>query len=236
MAQANFVMDSEFVFSTQPPLFSVTMSSSPPNGQPNQVNAVSELFQLINTNSPDNYESEEKLIIALDFGTTFSGIAFCFPNQRDTKVTAILNWPGAEGESTPKIPTIINYEHRDKSKFAWGASVDRMNNSVVGVKLLLDPKQERPLYLPTGNIKRDIRKLPKPPVEIAADFIGRMYKHALKEIAKEVPSDYMSMCQKKFVLTGGYVPSQANSDWHTNLNFVKFLLFGLMKRRTQLYR
>jgi len=39
-------------------------------------------------------ESEEKLIIALDFGTTFSGIAYCFANQRDAKVVAIVDWPG----------------------------------------------------------------------------------------------------------------------------------------------
>ena len=39
-------------------------------------------------------ESEEKLIIALDFGTTFSGIAYCFANQRDVKVAAIVDWPG----------------------------------------------------------------------------------------------------------------------------------------------
>jgi hypothetical protein len=77
-----------------------------------------------------------------------------------------------------------------------------MNDNIVGVKLLLDPSQERPLYLPTGNIKRDLKKLPKTPVEIAADFIGAIYQHALTEIAKEVPEHYMLICQKHFVLSG----------------------------------
>ncbi len=148
------------------------------------------------------YQSEEKLVISLDFGTTFSGIAFCFPNQREAKAVAIVDWPGTEGESAPKIPTLINYDPKDKRKFNWGASVNRMMDNIVGVKLLLDPSQERPLYLPTGNSKRDMKKLPKAPVDIAADFIRAMYKHALKEIAKEVPSNYMSMCQKHFVLSG----------------------------------
>lgn len=40
------------------------------------------------------YQSDQKLIIALDFGTTFSGIAYCFANQRDPKVVTIENWPG----------------------------------------------------------------------------------------------------------------------------------------------
>lgn len=39
-------------------------------------------------------ESDEKLIIALDFGTTFSGIAYCFANQREAKVMTIQDWPG----------------------------------------------------------------------------------------------------------------------------------------------
>jgi hypothetical protein len=43
---------------------------------------------------PAVFQADEKLIIALDFGTTFSGIAYCFVNQRDAKVVAIMDWPG----------------------------------------------------------------------------------------------------------------------------------------------
>ncbi len=156
------------------------------------------------------FQASERLVISLDFGTTFSGIAFCFPEQREAKAVAILDWPGAEGESAPKIPTLINYyDPNDSSKFSWGASVNRMKDNIVGVKLLLDPSQERPLYLPTGNIKRDIERLPKSPVEIAADFMGAMYKHALKEITGKVSSSYMSMCQKHFVLSGNMAGMKA---------------------------
>ncbi|KAH6658942.1 putative hsp70 protein [Truncatella angustata] len=160
------------------------------------------------TSKPANYDTDEKLVIALDFGTTFSGIAFCFPNQRDTKVAAIMEWPGTEGESAPKIPTLIAYGP-DGHKYRWGADVNGLQDGIVGVKLLLDPTQERPMYLPSGNIKRDIKKLPKPPVEIAADFIKSIYKHALKQIEKEVPSGYMALCQKQFVLTVPAVWSDA---------------------------
>lgn len=159
--------------------------------------------QFSKVNMADAYDADEKLVVALDFGTTYSGIGFCFPNQRNAQPVAIHDWPGAEGDSTPKIPTLINYDDpKDLSKFSWGASVDRTQGSIEGLKLLLDPKQERPLYLPTVNIKRDIKNLPKHPVKIAADFMGAVYQHALKEIAKEVPNDYMALCQKHFVLSG----------------------------------
>ncbi|KAH6842399.1 hypothetical protein B0I37DRAFT_399101 [Chaetomium sp. MPI-CAGE-AT-0009] len=186
------------------------MVRQPPN--PKDEDLVAQLgksFRNMKTGPPTAYESDEKLIIALDFGTTFSGIAYCFANQRDPKVAAILDWPGAEGESAPKIPTLINYTNAKGGKFAWGASVNRMQGNVVGVKLLLDPSQERPFYLPTSNIKRTIKNLPKVPVEIAADFIGAVYRHAQSEIAKVVPKDYLKICQKHFVLSVPAVWSDA---------------------------
>ena len=48
----------------------------------------------ITDNGPAVFEADEKLIIALDFGTTFSGISYCFVNQKDAKVVAIMDWPG----------------------------------------------------------------------------------------------------------------------------------------------
>lgn len=75
-------------------------------------------------------------------------------------------------------------------------------DSIVGVKLLLDPSQEKPLYLPTGNVKSDLKKLPKAPIMVAADFIKCMYQHALQEISAQVPKSYLDLCQKQFVLSG----------------------------------
>lgn len=44
---------------------------------------------------PMPFEAEERVIIALDFGTTFSGIAYCFPNKGSSKVGTVINWPGS---------------------------------------------------------------------------------------------------------------------------------------------
>lgn len=173
------------------------MSDPPPRFDENLADYLHQMKSL----SLEGQDSDEKLVIALDFGTTFSGIAYCFLNQRNAKIASILDWPGAEGESVPKIPTRICYDP-ETNDFNWGALANRMENTIVGVKLLLDPQQERPLYLPTGDIGQEISQLPKPPVNIAADFIGALYQHALNEIAKQVPVEYMDMCQKQFVLSG----------------------------------
>ncbi len=175
---------------------------------------------LLAEDGPNAFEAEERVIIAVDFGTTFSGVAYCFPNQENVKVAAVVNWPGQflwhlarnlanmcrycpgiDGESlnAPKIPTLIQYHGEE---YTWGAAVSPITDSIVGVKLLLDPSQEKPLYLPTGNVKSDLRKLPKAPIMVAADFIKSIYQHALQEISAQVPKSYLDLCQKQFVLSG----------------------------------
>ncbi|KAG6170156.1 hypothetical protein E4U51_001083 [Claviceps purpurea] len=154
-------------------------------------------------------EREEKLIIALDFGTTYSGVAYCFANQIDAKPVAIMNWPGNRGIAAPKIPTILEYSEEEPIGFRWGASVNKSSGGIVAIKLLLDPKQERPLYLPATHTRTELRALPKAPIEIAADFMRAIYEHALEEIASAVPKAYMDICQKEFVLSVPAVWSDA---------------------------
>src|SRR4051812_36796253 len=66
----------------------------------------------------------------------------------------------------PKIPTVICYDPDDKNQFTWGAQKHK-TDTVAGVKLLLDPDQPRPLYLPESTAKADLKRLGKPAVEVA---------------------------------------------------------------------
>jgi hypothetical protein len=40
------------------------------------------------------HETDDQLVIGLDFGTTFSGIAYAFANEQNPKLVSILDWPG----------------------------------------------------------------------------------------------------------------------------------------------
>ncbi|KAM0265125.1 hypothetical protein ACHAQJ_000277 [Trichoderma viride] len=150
---------------------------------------------------------DDRLIIALDFGTTYSGITYCFTNERDSSPTSIEYWPGLGGAGVPKIPTVIRYD--SSGGFTWGAQVNLYDGGIFGVKLLLDPSQPRPEYLPKVNVGEELKKLPKPPVQIAADFIGAVYNHALEEIAKKTSPDYVALCRKDYVLSVPAVWSDA---------------------------
>ncbi|KAF5628925.1 Hsp70 family heat shock protein [Fusarium sp. NRRL 52700] len=147
-------------------------------------------------------DPKDRIIIALDFGTTYSGVAYCFCNSSGKPdVVPVFDWLGLEGRTQPKVPTAILYDPEDSTKFKWGGQINWRDDHVRGVKLLLDPQQTRPSYLPSSNFKSEIKKLPKDVVDVAADFMGAMYNHALERIASRVPRDYLDLCQKDFVLS-----------------------------------
>jgi molecular chaperone DnaK (HSP70) len=164
-------------------------------------------------NGLDVAEDDDKLVIALDFGTTFSGIAYSFTGSAQPDPKSINEWPGTEGRTVPKTPTIICYDAQDRSSFSWGSKVEPTNiEKLEGIKLLLDPDQPTPLFISPEGTKRALLKLGKPPVDIASDYIGAIYKHGLEQIKASVPDDYLDMQQKKYVLTVPAVWSDKAKD------------------------
>ena len=86
------------------------------------------------------------------------------------------------------------------------------SDKIAGVKLLLDPDQPKPIYLPQSTAKADLKQLGKPAVDVAADYIEAVYKHAMTKIEAMVPHDYLAMCQKQFVLSVPAVWSDKAKD------------------------
>jgi molecular chaperone DnaK (HSP70) len=67
--------------------------------------------------------SERKIIVGIDFGTTYSGVAWA-ETQRPDRRTTITTWPISktilDGESSDKVPTKLRY---DGSEVQWGFSI-----------------------------------------------------------------------------------------------------------------
>lgn len=157
-------------------------------------------------------DDTDRVIIGLDFGTTYSGIAYTFSAKPD-KVHSVTEWPGAPGRTVPKAPTVLKYE--GKKIFKWGYELDReVEEKIVGIKLLLDPEQDRPWYNRKGTAatQGELKKIGKPPVDVAADYIGAIYQHALKRIEAKYPNGYVSMLDKQFVLSVPAVWSDKAKD------------------------
>ncbi|EEY19609.1 Hsp70-like protein [Verticillium alfalfae VaMs.102] len=86
--------------------------------------------------------SERKIIVGIDFGTTYSGVAWA-ETQRPDRRTTITTWPVSktirEGESSDKVPTKLRYS---KGDVQWGFSIPvtaPQNEVVEWFKLDIDP-------------------------------------------------------------------------------------------------
>jgi hypothetical protein len=159
-------------------------------------------------------DSDSQLIIAIDFGTTFSGVAYIFTEQNKPEPEAIYDWPGTAGLKVPKTPTLIDYGGATGGKsFLWGSKVNPTSKGKLeGIKLLLDPEQPVPLYVPASNTKKELAKLGKPAHDVAVDYLKSLYEHALGHISNAYPKDFVDMQQKKFVLSVPAVWSDKAKD------------------------
>ncbi|KAJ7802663.1 hypothetical protein B0H14DRAFT_3779901, partial [Mycena olivaceomarginata] len=130
---------------------------------------------------------EGKLVIAIDFGTTFSGVAYASSKIASGKIQQILNWPGSTEthrkarDLLADIPTCLLYEEQGRL-LAWGLEA-KYNYRMSGwFKLFLDPRALRnasaldprlPL-LPAG----------KAPTDLITDFLSCLWEYARDQIAR----------------------------------------------------
>lgn len=130
-------------------------------------------------------------------------------NARVAKL--INNNAGLEGHIQPKVPSVISYDPKNKNSYTWGAQ-KHVHPQIAGMKLLLDPDQDKPLYVPPSNTKAELKRLAKPVKDVAADYVGCIYRHAMNKIESKVPKDYLERCQRKFVITVPAVWSDKAKD------------------------
>ena len=86
--------------------------------------------------------------------------------------------------------------------FKWGYQIDSSStNQIEGFKLLLDPDQPRPYYIPY-DLKAENARLPKTAVEVTSDYMRAIFRHAITEIECEsLDKTFLAGFQKRFILT-----------------------------------
>ncbi|KAJ7875395.1 actin-like ATPase domain-containing protein [Mycena olivaceomarginata] len=127
---------------------------------------------------------EGKLVIAIDFGTLFSGVAYGSSRIASGKVQQILNWPGS-AETFRKIPTCLLYEEEGRV-LAWGleaknASAMPGTSRYEWFKLFLDPRALRD----ESALDPRLPALPpgKTPTDLITDFLSCLWEYARDEAA-----------------------------------------------------
>ncbi|KAI9271860.1 hypothetical protein BDA99DRAFT_477969 [Phascolomyces articulosus] len=144
---------------------------------------------------PNQQQSREyKVVVAYDFGTTYSGAAYAFTHSTPTEVFDIQKWPFKAGNFFPKVPTLSVYPRRNQqqqtgstlSEWGHGAkkamlkpAATKQNVLLSQFKLQLDESLKRP---PLENGLT--------PVQAVADYLSALHKHTLEELTRGFAKNY----------------------------------------------
>ncbi|KAI0282749.1 hypothetical protein BGY98DRAFT_953377 [Russula aff. rugulosa BPL654] len=185
-----------------PPPTASTMHSSLPPSSPVSVPLMGGMYSsnspVVDPNGPlsplrrptPTYPSsgnEGKVSVSIDFGTTFSGVAYGSSRIAAGKVQQILHWPGSM-ETFRKVPTCLMYDERGQVH-SWGLEAKSANPPPGYIKcewfkLFLEPHALRDQSM----VDPRLPPIPpgKKPLHLIIDFLCCMWEYAKEQITREI--------------------------------------------------
>jgi hypothetical protein len=85
-----------------------------------------------------NFQTASKLIIAIDFGTTYTGVAYIHSGPQHgsdaadiaQRIIIIRNWPSPSNHTSDKTPSVIAYNTDPPT---WGGKVEPHNSPILNL-------------------------------------------------------------------------------------------------------
>ncbi|KAL7947533.1 actin-like ATPase domain-containing protein [Trichoderma barbatum] len=147
-----------------------------------------------------NIENRIRLLVGIDYGTTYSGICFALSNASDFKaITPWTKYPDADShnaEHTVKAPTRVAFpaENTDLDRTAWGYEVGADMKSYSWTKLLLDEtlisEFDDPDIYSTKNA--EIMRLPK---NMSAKDVAKEYLMGMRKMFDDNIAQFLGACK-----------------------------------------
>ncbi|KAL8693927.1 MAG: hypothetical protein Q9218_001341 [Villophora microphyllina] len=148
---------------------------------------------------------ERFLVLMLDSGTTYSGLAWAQTRKPEIQSPVIV-WPdatsgGLEGATSDKVPTEIQYSD---DGYKWGFQIDDFGQRHQWFKLGLDPSQLRA----TSDLAR---QYPDPnaappayghsPEKLVKDYLTALRSHAERVLRQKLPQSALASTPVEYVIT-----------------------------------
>ncbi|KAH7141116.1 hypothetical protein EDB81DRAFT_692772 [Dactylonectria macrodidyma] len=177
------------------------------------------------------------LVIGLDFGTTYTGVAYCDDTaaQKGTsEIRLVDSWPGTSGSNNTnaKVPSRICYDPPPTANVTWGNRIRPDSKGTVHalMKLKLDEKMKGSanfrllLAFLTSNMggldlddvidgDNSPPEYPgKSPVDLVADYLSRVREHTWKHLETEYGPAMLDSMKKELVVTVPAVWSERAKD------------------------
>ncbi|KAL5343827.1 hypothetical protein BJX70DRAFT_971 [Aspergillus crustosus] len=147
-------------------------------------------------------DEDDQLVIGIDFGTTFSGVAWATPESFEAdQINLITAWPGT-GREEGKAPTELLY---DEGKTFWGYGIPGGADTVRGFKLLLLKDEDLTQDVKASEFflraRRMLRDTGKTAVGLIADYLTPLWRHTLETINKALGDFVVDGLQFHVVIT-----------------------------------
>ncbi|KAL9107752.1 MAG: hypothetical protein Q9227_007374 [Pyrenula ochraceoflavens] len=133
--------------------------------------------------------SKAQLIVGIDFGTTFSGVAFAFATNTEAKEDIITEWPGAGNQTKQKIPTVLYYDQYQKV-VGWGPDIaDALAPTGYPKPGVQKVEWFKLQLMLSGNTYIDPINLPPLPpgkseIDVAADYLFKLRQAMRSQLQK----------------------------------------------------
>ncbi|KAK3304585.1 uncharacterized protein B0T15DRAFT_558433 [Chaetomium strumarium] len=156
----------------------------------------------------------DRLIVGVDFGTTFSGVAAVYTGTPDD-IEIIKTWPGGNGITSDKVPTEISYDlpagaaPGTAPTVKWGFQFRPEESRLRCIKLFLDRSQKLPFYVSPLETAAQLKRYNKTVVDAVSDYLSQIYKHTMDTLRRRYGESFMASTKVDFVLTCPAVWSDA---------------------------
>ncbi|KAF5547314.1 heat shock 70 kDa 12B [Fusarium mexicanum] len=146
------------------------------------------------------------LVLGIDFGTTYSGIAWCRAGDIN-EIKFITNWKKrsfAQGDKQ-KVPSAIFYHHLNDEDPEWGATTPQDDTVLRWFKLLLVDEKDLPDHIRHSVQLKTARalmlKANKTPVQILGDYLRQLWRHCRQNILRAEGRRMMTVSTVHLVVT-----------------------------------
>jgi molecular chaperone DnaK (HSP70) len=154
--------------------------------------------------SPPLAETGNTVIIGIDFGTTYSGVAFTWSNKIE-RIEVISSWDSDLHSSSDeeKVPTAISFGKQ--KKVSWGYNIPFDADQAKWVKLLLIDDEDLPEDVRNSAKIKEARayleKHNKTAIEVIGLFLRHLWNHAIQRITETVSRRLVNYSKFHIVLT-----------------------------------
>ncbi|KAI0865570.1 hypothetical protein F4860DRAFT_256850 [Xylaria cubensis] len=141
----------------------------------------------LSSDTDDEDEIEDRLVIGIDFGTTYSGVAWATKVDFDNnQVNLVTSWPG-NGREEGKVPTELWYGD-DEDEIAWGYDIPVDAERFRWFKLLLLRDEDIDMDIQgssfLGQTRNMMNKSGKTAVDLVSDYMRLLWEHIMSMIER----------------------------------------------------